>query len=242
VGIAVLGVSGSPRLQATHALVQAALLGAQSIEGTTTEYVPLAGKRISPCDGCARCIEAGHCVIDDDMQGLYGSLLQADAIIVGTPVYFGAPSALCKAFLERVEGFGIREKRLRLKIGGAIASGGSRNGGQETTMLAINLWFHVNEMLPVGITAPVAQWGVAGNAGHEPGDILLDRLTLTTTRREIRSVEIAWMYGRKIATVARIVSAGRSALGGIDLPDGPYGWELPDFPSELEELMAAITT
>jgi multimeric flavodoxin WrbA len=234
--ITVLGVSGSPRLEATHALVRAALLGAQSVEGTKTEYVSLAGKRISPCDGCTRCIAAGHCVVDDDMQPLYDPLLAADAIIIGSPVYFGSPSALCKAFLERVEGFGIREKRLRLKVGGAIATGGSRNGGQETTMLAIHSWFHVNEMLPVGITAPVAQWGVSGNAGHEPGDISLDRFTLTTTRREISSVEVAWMHGRKIATVARIVSAGRAALDGIDLPDGPYGWNLPEFPEELLEL------
>src|SRR5581483_5619604 len=235
-GIAVLGVSGSPRLEATHTLVQAALLGAASVDGTETEYVALAGKRIPPCDGCARCIDAGHCVIDDDMQPLYEPLLRADAVIVGSPVYFGSPSALCKAFMERVEAFGIHEKRLRLKVGGAIATGGSRNGGQETTMLAIHSWFHVNEMLPVGITAPVAQWGVSGNAGHETGDISLDRFTLTTTRQEISSVEVAWMYGRKIATVAQIVSAGRAALGGIDLPDGPYGWHLPEFPEELQAL------
>ena len=124
---------GSPRKEATHALVQAALLGAGSVAETSTEYIPLAGKVISPCNGCEDCLRAGRCVIEDDMQSLYDRLLAADAIIIGSPVYFGGPSALCKAFLERVEAFGIREKRLRLKVGGAIASGGSRNGGQETT-------------------------------------------------------------------------------------------------------------
>ena len=91
-------------------------------------------------------------------------------------------------------------------------------------------------MLPVGITAPVAQWGATGNAGHDPGDIWNDRFTLTTSRREVRSVEAAWMYGRKVATVTRIVTAGRKLLHGIDLPDGPYGWELPEFPDALEAL------
>jgi multimeric flavodoxin WrbA len=173
------------------------------------------------------------------MQPLYESLLRSDAIIVATPVYFGMPSALCKAFLERVEGFGIREKKLRLKVGGALASGGSRNGGQETAMLAINLWFHINDMLPVGITAPVAGWGAAGNSGHSPGGIAEDRFRLTNTGNETSSLEVAWMYGRKIATVAMMVKAGRAALDGLDLPDGPYGWTMPSFPSELNALLTA---
>lgn len=229
----VVGVSGSPRREATHELVRAALAGAETVGGTTAEYVSLAGKTISPCDGCAACIAAGHCVIDDDMQPLYDVLLRADALVIGTPVYFGGPSALCKAFLERVEGFGIEEKRLRFVVGGAIATGGSRNGGQETAMLAINLWMHINDMLPVGITAPVAGWGASGNSGHLPGGIQQDRPRLTTTEREVSSPQMAWMYGRKIATVATVVKTGREA-SGLDLPDGPYGWDLPDdFDPEL---------
>jgi multimeric flavodoxin WrbA len=208
-------------------------VGAESIEGTTTEYVSLAGKSISPCDGCGACIDAGRCVIEDDMQPLYDVLLRADALIIGTPVYFGAPSALCKAFLERVEGFGVREKRLRLIVGGAIATAASRNGGQELAMLAVHAWFHTNEILPVGITAPVSQLGVTGNAGHGRGDIADDRYRLTSVDREISSAETAWLYGRKISTVATIVKAGR-AVTGLDLPDGPYGWDLPEaFPLDL---------
>ena len=243
VPLRVLGVSGSPRKEATHAMVQAALLGAKSVTepgprtDVTTEYICLAGKQITPCNGCDPCIEAGRCVYDDDMQDYYPSLLAADAIIIGTPVYFGMPSALCKAFMERVEAFGITEKVLRLKVGGAIASGGSRNGGQETAMLAINMWFHVNEMLPVGLTAPLAQWGAAANSGHQRGDIVNDRIRLPSTREETTSLQVAWMYGRKVASVAAIVKAGREALDA-DVPDGPYGWEMPEFPPELDQLAA----
>jgi multimeric flavodoxin WrbA len=164
------------------------------------------------------------------MQPLYDVLLRADALIIGTPVYFGAPSALCKAFLERVQGFGVREKPLRLRVGGAIATAGSRNGGQELAMLVIHAWFHINEILPVGITAPVSQLGVTG---HAHGDIDDDRFRLNRVDREVSSPETAWLYGRKIATVASIVKTGREATG-LDLPDGPYGWDLPEtFPAEL---------
>jgi hypothetical protein len=44
------------------------------------------------------------------------------------------------------------------------------------------------------------------------------------------------MYGRKVATVTRIVRAGVE-VSGLDLPDAPYGHSLPrPFPPELDEL------
>lgn len=222
----VLGISGSPRLGATHLLVQAALLGAQAVASTTTEYVTLAGRTINPCNGCGPCAEHGSCVIDDDMQPLYAKLTSADAIIVGTPVYYGSPTALCKAFMERVQGFGSGEKKLRLKVGGAIATGQGRNGGQETTLLAINLWFHINDMLPVGITSPSGQWGVTAQSGFDPEQVREDVVPLKKIGRSMKSVEAAWLYGRKLATIAEIVQSGIQH-SGLDLPDRPYGQNLP---------------
>jgi len=233
----VLGVAGSPRVAgATSRLVRSALLGAEEIAGVRTTFVDLADLRIAGCDRCAECIAAGRCLIDDDMTRLYPLLLDADAIILGSPVYWGSPSALCKAFMERVAGFGLREKPLRLKVGGAIAAGGSRNGGQETTQIAMHAWFHFNDMLPVGITAPVTQWGPTSSGGLGLDDVEDDVFELKMSGRTIRAKEIAWMYGRKIATVTRIVQAGVTA-SGLDLPDTPYGFELPDrFPAALDAI------
>lgn len=234
--IHVLGISGSPRLGATHRLVQAALLGAAEVAGTTTEYIPLAGRRIEGCNGCGPCLARSACIIEDDMQPLYERLLAADAIIVGTPVYYGAPSALCRAFLERTQGFGSGEKRLRMKVGGAIASGQGRNGGQETALQSIHLWMHINDMLPVGITSPSGQWGVTAQAGADPSDVMGDEVTLKKIGRTMRSVDTAWLFGRKIATVATVVQAGLRTTG-LDLPDRPYGQNAPaTFPSALESL------
>jgi multimeric flavodoxin WrbA len=234
--VRVLGVAASPRRGNTGILVRAALLGAAEVPGVVTEYVSLAGRAIAACDGCDRCLQQGGCVLDDDMQPLYGRLLEADAIILGTPVYFGSMSALCKAFMERVEGLGVTSKRLRLKVGGAIAVGASRNGGQETALAAINLWFHINDMLPVGITAPVSQWGMTGVTGADPTDALRDEVDLKLVPHSVKATQMAWMYGRKVATVTRIVRAGVLA-SGLDLPDAPYGHSLPrPFPPELDEL------
>jgi multimeric flavodoxin WrbA len=232
--IHVLGVSGSPReTGATSRLVQAALLGTAAVPGTTSEYVSLAGKAINGCTGCGQCARLGQCVIQDDMQPLYARLVAADAIILGTPVYYGSATALLKAFMERVQALGSAEKRLRLKVGGAIASGQGRNGGQETTILGIQLWMHINDMLPVGTTSPSGQWGVTAQAGADPDDIANDEIVLKKFNRRMKAVESAWLYGRKIATIATIVGAGRAATG-LDLPDKPYGQNLPDaYPEAL---------
>jgi multimeric flavodoxin WrbA len=235
--IVVLGVSGSPRVGgATSRLVRAALLGAEEVPGTRTVFLSLATRRIAGCDRCAECIAAGQCLIDDDMGPAYDLLLEADAIILGSPVYWGSPSALCKAFMERVAGFGLMEKKLRLKVGGAIAAGGSRNGGQETTQIAIHAWFHSNDMLPVGITAPVTQWGPTSSGGLGLDDVEDDVFELKMSGRTILAKEIAWMYGRKVATVTRIVRTGVD-VSGLDLPDTPYGFELPaEFPAALDSI------
>jgi multimeric flavodoxin WrbA len=232
--VVVLGVCGSPRIGgATSRLVRSALLGAEDVEGTRTRFVNLAPLRIAGCDRCADCIAAGGCLIEDDMTRLYPLLLEADAIILGSPVYWGSPSALCKAFMERVAGFGLTEKQLRWKVGGAIAAGGSRNGGQETTQIAIHAWFHSNDMIPVGITAPVTQWGPTSSGGLGLDDVESDRFELKMSGRTILAKEIAWMYGRKIATVTQVIQAGLAA-SGLDLPDTPYGFELPSsFPPAL---------
>lgn len=232
----VLGVSGSPRLGATHVLVQSALLGARALPGTTVEYVSLAGKRILPCDGCGECGRGAGCVLDDDMRAIYPRLLAADAIVVGTPVYYGSPTALCKAFMERTQGFGSAEKPLRLKVGGAIATGQGRNGGLESTLQALHLWMHINDMLPVGITTPSGQLGVTAQSGFDPGDVRDDLVPLKKLGSSMRSVEAAWLYGRKIATVAAIVRAGMDQ-SGLDLPDRPYGQGAPvAFPAELDDV------
>lgn len=225
--VRVLGVSGSPRRGATYRLVTSALDGARKEEGVVTTLVDLSEREINPCNGCEPCIAAGGCLIDDDMQPLYEELLTADAILLGTPVYYGGPTALCKAFMERVQGLGLREKKLRLKVGGSIAVGASRNGGQETTMAAINLWFHVNDMLPVGITAPVTQWGATGQAGVRLDDIENDWVDLKLVDERLAALDVAAMYGQKVARVAHIVQAGLEATN-LDLPHPPYGYHLAE--------------
>ena len=117
----VVGLIGSPRVRGnTEVLVAEVLRGAASV-GADVEQISLNRLDISPCQACESCRKTGRCRIKDDMQPLYDTLLDADGIVLGTPIYFWGPSAQMKAFLDRwyaLDQDGIRErlagKRLRL--------------------------------------------------------------------------------------------------------------------------------
>ena len=70
--------------------------------GVDYEIADLGKLEVKPCTGCSECMmNEGKCPIEDDMQGLYGKLLDADAIILGSPTYFMNISGAVKCFIDR---------------------------------------------------------------------------------------------------------------------------------------------
>ena len=70
--------------------------------GCDFELVYLAKVEIKPCTGCGECLmNEGTCVIDDDMGNLYDKLMDADALIVGSPTYYMDLSGAVKCFIDR---------------------------------------------------------------------------------------------------------------------------------------------
>lgn len=115
----VLGIVCSPRQGGnTQTMVEEAL-GAAAKTGAETELVLVADKNIAPCDACATCRETGICRLKDDMQPIYQQLGAADAIILGTPVYFGNLSAQAKAIIDRTYLF-LGDRRLKGKVAAPI--------------------------------------------------------------------------------------------------------------------------
>jgi multimeric flavodoxin WrbA len=120
----VLGISGSPRENGnTEIMVKEALEGAR-LAGATVEFIGLSGKCIEGCKACAQCGEGGKCCINDDMQPLYPKLIASDAIIIGSPIYFGMITAQTKAFLDRTYFLTKTGRKLENKVGAAITVGG----------------------------------------------------------------------------------------------------------------------
>ena len=189
----VIGISGSPRPEGNTTLLVREALNAIAEEGIETEFISLADKELNPCIGCNICKETGTCQIIDDVDEILEKMKEADGIILGSPVYFGGVSAQLKMLMDRSRPLRIGFQ-LRNKVGGAIAVGASRNGGQETTIQQIHNFFLIHSMIVVGDNDPTAHYGGTG-VGKSPGDCKNDDIGLETARN----------LGKKIAEVVKLI-------------------------------------
>lgn len=77
------------------------LLNGAKEAGHETEKINLANMRLSPCRACYGCGKSGKCVIDDDMAAIQQRLIDADVIVLATPVYFYCMDAQLKMMIDR---------------------------------------------------------------------------------------------------------------------------------------------
>lgn len=97
----VLIISSSPRRGGNSDLLcDQFLLGAQEA-GHSAEKVFLRDHKINYCLGCGACNSSHVCVQQDDMKNLLEKMLDADVIVLATPVYFYTMNAQLKTFIDR---------------------------------------------------------------------------------------------------------------------------------------------
>ncbi len=129
----VLGIMGSPRRQSnTEILLDKALEGAAEA-GAEVEKLLVSRLKISPCVEDYGCLEAGNCSIKDDMQAVYDKLLQADHVILASPIFFYGITAQAKALVDRCQALWVRRYVLktgtddkRVRKGAFISVGATR--------------------------------------------------------------------------------------------------------------------
>jgi multimeric flavodoxin WrbA len=111
----ILAVVGSPRKGGnTDILVGKVAEGAKS-KGAQVDTLWLADLNIRECDGCLVCWKGKPCNKRDDMLGIYPKIIESDAIIFGTPVYWYGPTALMKCFIDRFVYFNCLQTRAKIR-------------------------------------------------------------------------------------------------------------------------------
>lgn len=145
----VFGICTSPRNNTTKYVLDNALAKLEK-HGFETEIFTCHGKDIKHCMHCDFCIENKKCVIDDDMQSVYENLLNADGVIIATPVQSGSVSSYLSAIMDRTRALeAIDYNILRGKIAMSIAVGGDRCGGVDFAHLSNITYFMIHGMVPV---------------------------------------------------------------------------------------------
>jgi len=103
----VIAFNGSPRKKwNTATLLEKALEGAAS-QGAETELIHLYDLNFKGCRSCFSCktkdgISYGRCAAKDDLATFLKKVVEADAIILGSPIYYGTVSGEMRSFMERL--------------------------------------------------------------------------------------------------------------------------------------------
>lgn len=98
----ILILSGSPRKDGNSDLLCNEFMKGAIESGNKVEKIEVARKKISPCIACYSCNNSnGKCVFKDDMEEILEKTINADVIVMASPVYFYSVSAQLKALIDR---------------------------------------------------------------------------------------------------------------------------------------------
>lgn len=97
----VLVLAGSPRKGGNSDLLCDEFIRGTTEAGNTAEKVYLQNLKISPCLACYGCRGTGKCVQMDDMEKLLEKMIDADVIVLATPVYFYSMDGQMKTMIDR---------------------------------------------------------------------------------------------------------------------------------------------
>ena len=96
----ILVISTSPRKNGNSALLAEEFARGAADAGHRVEIISLRDKNIGFCRGCYGC-RSGACVLKDDMAEVLQKMIDADVIVLASPVYFYSIDAQLKALIDR---------------------------------------------------------------------------------------------------------------------------------------------
>ena len=180
----VLLINGSPRKDGNTSIALSEVAKQLSQEGIDNEMVWIGNKPIRGCIACGQCKEQGlgRCIFDDDVcNRISEKFAEADALIVGSPVYYGQPNGALLSIIQRA--FFSNGANISGKPAASIAV--CRRGGATVVFEALNMPFQMMNM-PI-VTSQY--WNIV--YGRTPGDAALDAEGLQTMRTLARNM--AWL-------------------------------------------------
>ena len=196
----VLMINGSPRQKGNTSIALAEIAKQLEKLGIESEIVWIGNKPVRGCIACNTCKDKpGACGFDDDVcNGISAKMNSSDALIVGSPVYWGQPNGAVLSIIQRA--FYSNGAAFRGKPAAAVAV--CRRGGATATFETLNMPFQMMSM-PV-VTSQY--WNIV--YGREPGQAALDREGLQTMR-----------------TLANNMAALLRATGGKPMPGSDEPWD-----------------
>ena len=178
----VLMINGSPHAKGNTYIALREVAKALEENGIQSEIISIGAKAVQGCIACHSCAATGRCAFGDALYNkLRAAAESADALIVGSPVYYAGPNGSLCALLDRL--FYSASGCLQYKPAAAVAV--CRRGGASATFDRLNKYFTITNMPVVSSQ----YWNSVH--GRTPGEAEQDAEGLQTMRTLGRNM--AWM-------------------------------------------------
>lgn len=190
----VLLINGSPHENGCTYTALSEVASQLNKNGIDTEILYIGKDPVLGCVACGACTKLKKCAFDDDKCNIIAEkMLEADALVIGSPVYFAGPNGALCALLDRA--FYFSSGKMAGKPGAAVVS--CRRGGASASFDRLNKYFTISNMPVVSSQ----YWNMVHGMCAE--DVLKDEEGLQTMRT--LADNMAWMLKNMEA-------------GGIDKP------------------------
>ena len=186
-------INGSPHAKGCTYTALSVVAKELENNGIETEIVHVGHKDIHGCIACGKCRETGKCVFNDMVNEVAPKFEQADALVIGSPVYFAGVAGTMHSFLDRLIFSTPFSKRM--KVGAAVCS--ARRAGTTATFDQLNKYFTISEM-PI---ASSRYWNMVH--GHTAEDVMQDE----------EGVQCMRILGRNVAFLVKAIAAEKEKNG-----------------------------
>ena len=201
----VLLINGSPRRKGNTFLALSEAAKTLQQNGIETEIVQIGVKPVRGCIACGQCKvkQLGRCVFDDDIcNRIVEKLDDADALIVGSPVYYGQPNGSVLSLIQRM--FFSAGAKVQNKPAAAVSV--CRRAGATAAFQTLSLPFFLMNM-PV---VPSQYWNIV--YGLDQGEAALDTEGMQTMRTLANNL------------AAMLKATGGTPVPGTDEPRAPMNF------------------
>lgn len=187
-------VNGSPRPNGCTFTALTELRNTLESEGIEVELIHVGNKNIRGCIACRKCASTGKCVFDDIVNEIAPKLAEADAFVIGAPVYFSSPAGGAISFMDRLF-FSTLHTDKTMKVGAAVVT--CRRGGNTASFDVLNKYFTMTGM-PV---ASSQYWNmVYGGSAEE-------------VRQDAEGLQTMRTLGRNMAFMMKSIQLGKEKFG-----------------------------
>lgn len=187
-------INGSPHAKGCTYTALSELKHTLEAEGIETELIHVGNQDVRGCIACGQCRKLGKCVFDDVVNEVASKLAEADAFVIGAPVYYSSPAGGAISFMDRLF-FSTFNVDKTMKVGAAVVT--CRRGGNTASFDVLNKYFSISSM-PI---ASSQYWNMVYGGSAE--EVLRDAEGLQTMRT----------LGRNMAFMIKSIQLGKQQFG-----------------------------